>query len=161
MPDWLDLLEQRARWEHRGRTTPGGTDTLVDEAIAEARRHLRPDVLQVLTPEQFAVAVRSAFKAATRPAELASNPLLRSRILPRPATVGELRDLLGREVEELAADPRRARLARVLTVTYLTPAATQEAAAARLSLPFSTYRRHLATALTIVTDRLWEREVGG
>jgi len=68
----------------------------------------------------FAVAVRSAFKAATRPAELASNPLPRSRILPRPATVGELRDLLGREVEELAADPRRARLARVLTVTYLT-----------------------------------------
>jgi predicted DNA-binding protein (UPF0251 family) len=60
----------------------------------------------------------------------------------------------------MEADPRLERFARVLRVTYVTPAATQEAAAARLTLPFSTYRRHLATALTHVTDALWRKELG-
>ena len=49
--------------------------------------------------------------------------------------------------------------ARVLTLTYLTPTRTQEAAAARLSLPFSTYRRHLTTGLREVAQAVWEAEI--
>jgi hypothetical protein len=46
-------------------------------------------------------------------------------------------------------------------VTYLKGAATQEAAANRLGLPFSTYRRHLVTALDRAALWLWERELYG
>ena len=39
-------------------------------------------------------------------------------------------------------------------------APTQEAAAEVLDLPFSTYRRHLAAALSELTDLLWAVEIG-
>jgi hypothetical protein len=39
--------------------------------------------------------------------------------------------------------------------------ATQELAAERLGLPFSTYRYHLAGGLRRVTERLWRRELHG
>jgi hypothetical protein len=37
----------------------------------------------------------------------------------------------------------------------------QEAAAERLGLPFSTYRRHLTTGVERVTGWLWQRELHG
>jgi hypothetical protein len=45
--------------------------------------------------------------------------------------------------------------------TYLRPAATQEAAADALGLPFSTYRGHLARGIERVIDWLWQRELYG
>jgi hypothetical protein len=41
------------------------------------------------------------------------------------------------------------------------PAATQEAAAELLGLPFSTYRGHLTRGVERVCDRLWQRELYG
>jgi hypothetical protein len=38
---------------------------------------------------------------------------------------------------------------------------TQEAAAERLGLPFSTYRRHLGSGIERITAWLWERELRG
>ena len=64
-------------------------------------------------------------------------------------------------VARLRTRPRGEREARVLEVTFFARAATQEAAATRLSLPFSTYRRALASGLTAVLDDLWDRELHG
>ncbi|HWQ11189.1 MAG TPA: hypothetical protein VNL77_00230, partial [Roseiflexaceae bacterium] len=61
----------------------------------------------------------------------------------------------------LRANPRDAKLYRALHRTYFEPALSQEAAAELLSLPFSTYRRHLASGVRRLTDWLWQRELGG
>ena len=60
-----------------------------------------------------------------------------------------------------ASDPRDDKLLRAVERTYLRPAATQEAAAALLGLPFSTYRRHLSQGMARVVSWCWEREVYG
>jgi hypothetical protein len=46
-----------------------------------------------------------------------------------------------------------------LTATFLSGAHTQEAAAERLGLPFSTYRRHLIRGLEVLCSLLWRREI--
>jgi DNA-directed RNA polymerase specialized sigma24 family protein len=43
-----------------------------------------------------------------------------------------------------------------VVATYLTGTPTQQAAARRLGLPFSTYRRHLKEGLQELSDRLWQ-----
>ena len=57
--------------------------------------------------------------------------------------------------------PRDDKLLRAVDRTYLRPAATQEAAAAALGLPFSTYRRHLTQGMTRIVSVLWDQEVYG
>ena len=61
----------------------------------------------------------------------------------------------------LSRHPRDDRLLRAVDRTYLRPAATQEAAAAALSLPFSTYRRHLTAGMRRIVSVLWDMEVYG
>jgi hypothetical protein len=48
-----------------------------------------------------------------------------------------------------------------VATTVFKGAPTQEAAAARLGLPFSTYRRHLTAGIERVTAWLWDRELHG
>jgi hypothetical protein len=48
----------------------------------------------------------------------------------------------------------------VIDRTFVRAAPTQEAAAEVLGLPFSTYRRHLATALDELVELLWAVEIG-
>ena len=60
----------------------------------------------------------------------------------------------------MAREPRGESSGRVLDRTYVHAAPTQEAAAAVLDLPFSTYRRHLARAHERLTDLLWAVEIG-
>jgi hypothetical protein len=148
VPQWLELLESREGLAGA---------RAVQESVDHAQRHLDQARTRALTEPEFAAAVREAFRWATRPDVLARNPLTATRLVPDG---GDLRSVLEAQVAALQRDPRRERLARVLTVTFLTPAATQEAAAARLSLPFSTYRRHLSTALAEVTQALWKQEGG-
>ncbi|MFI9769625.1 hypothetical protein ACIHJG_22540 [Streptomyces sp. NPDC052415] len=50
---------------------------------------------------------------------------------------------------------------RALVTTYLKGAPTQEAAAERLDLPFSTYRRHLTSGVERVAELLWQHELSG
>ena len=63
--------------------------------------------------------------------------------------------------EDICNDWTDEKLYRALDATYLRPAANQEAAAERLGLPFSTYRRHLSTGVERVAAWLWERELHG
>jgi hypothetical protein len=119
--------------------------------------------ITVLSQADFATAVRDALRHWRRPAALANNPLTRVRLV-RDRTGGDrpapevLRELLDEAVAELRHDPRERKLHRVLTATYQHRAASQEAAAEELGLPFSTYRRHLSRGVERVTDHLWQRE---
>jgi hypothetical protein len=61
----------------------------------------------------------------------------------------------------LAQDSRDDKLYRAVEQTYLRRTATQEGAAARLGLPFSTYRRHLSQGVARVVAWCWDREVYG
>jgi hypothetical protein len=147
---WLDLLEEReiaSGWE------PPASD------------ESEPTPLLALSQAEFFDAVRSALKQLHRDSALTENPLLDSRVVRERA--GErpgpdaLRELLDDAVATLRADPRDAKLERALTRTYLRPAATQEAAAEALGLPFSTYRRHLARGVERVAETLWAWELHG
>ncbi|CAM5570781.1 Orc1-like AAA ATPase domain-containing protein OS=Streptomyces fumanus OX=67302 GN=GCM10018772_70070 PE=4 SV=1 [Streptomyces fumanus] len=64
-------------------------------------------------------------------------------------------------MDELRHDAKAERPCRALTVTYLQRVSTQEAAAARLGLPYSTYRRHLAEGHKRLVEHLWHWELGG
>jgi hypothetical protein len=148
---WLELMEPRERGEYAG----GGE---------LAQRHLRPAPLLALSRADFDTHVRDALRAACRPAELAGSPLLRSRLLARPgaeATAADLRAVLERGIAATAANPATARYAAVVEVTHLRRDTTQEAAAARLDLPFSTYRRHLRAGTEALAAVLWEWELHG
>jgi hypothetical protein len=120
--------------------------------------------LVVLSEPEFRTAVRRALRDYTRPDALAGNPLLRSRVVvegPAPSNVDSLRVLLREAAEALRANPRDDKLYRAVHRTYLEPAASQELAAERLGLPFSTYRAHLSAGLQRITAWLWRRELGG
>ena len=98
-----------------------------------------------------------------RPDLLALNPLLRTRLVAThegASGAGGLAELVQAAAASLAADPRSDKPFRALDRTYLRASRTQEAAAAVLGLPFSTYRRHLRQGLEGVVARLWERELG-
>ena len=115
----------------------------------------------VLARPEFDRAVRDVL-ATRRAQDLAGNPLLRSRMVLRRSRgdnrARALRDLVAEVVESLRADPREAKLHRVLVVTFFRDAATREAAARRLDLPLSTYHRHLRAGIERVCDLLWAEE---
>ena len=150
---WLELMEPR--------------ELGVEEGSPElAQRHLRTESYVALSRADFATQVREALRVACRPAELSRSPLLRSRLVEpsggSPPAAADLRAVLERGVAAVGEDPATARWARVLEVTHLRSSpATQEAAAARLNLPFSTYRRHLRAGTEALTDVLWEWEIHG
>ena len=122
----------------------------------------------VLSGAEFSGAIRQALQDFTRSNLLLSNPLLRSRLvtervgsdLKPPERVEALRTLLKETASQLRLNPRDEKLFRALDHTYFHPAATQEAAAEQLDLPFSTYRRHLTAGIQRLTDMLWQQEIG-
>ncbi|MDR7274511.1 AAA family ATPase [Catenuloplanes atrovinosus] len=73
-------------------------------------------------------------------------------------SVEALRELLIDAVDGLREDPQDARLHRVVATTFFHRLPTQVAAAERLGLSFSTYRRHLHRGIERVCERLWQRE---
>ena len=123
-------------------------------------------VLLVLSQPEFAQSVKQGLHDLRQHALLARNPLLRTRLLHDRAGSGEpdvalLEQVLRDAVATLADHPRDDKLLRAVDRTYLRPAATQESAAAALGLPFSTYRRHLATGVERIVSWLWDQEVYG
>ena len=119
-------------------------------------------LLLVLAHLDFHLAVRQALRDLHRPDLLARNPLVRTRLVADAgsADATTLAALIRQAVDALAADPRDDRLHRAVDRTYVRGARTQEAAAAVLGVPFSTYRRHLTRGVDRVVDLLWQRELG-
>ena len=140
----------------------------IERALAEdvtLRPAVADDVL-VLSQADFADAVRQALRDLHRPELLARNPLIRTRLAHDYPRADEpdaeaLEGLLRAAVDALRQHPRDDKLLRAVERTYLRPAPTQEAAAAVLGLPFSTYRRHLSQAVGRIVAWLWDREVYG
>ena len=117
----------------------------------------------VLSRADFDAAVRGALRSWNRPDELAANPLIPARVVAEAGAEpgGALRKVLHETVERLGADPREVKPYRAITMTFMQNTPTQQAAADRLGLPFSTYRRHLTRGLRRVCDLLWQRELLG
>ncbi|HEY1573486.1 MAG TPA: AAA family ATPase [Pseudonocardiaceae bacterium] len=163
MPDlgehaWEGHVEYVLR-AHDWRAVPA--QVWLDRLRPAGAREDRPE-LAVLSREEFTDAVRKALRHLSKHRELAANPLTRSRLLAGRADPGRaLRELLEDSIRELGRDPRAGKPHRALDATYLRGAPTQEAAAERLGLSFTTYRRHLVAGIERICDDLWRREVGG
>ncbi|GGR96885.1 hypothetical protein GCM10010236_59380 [Streptomyces eurythermus] len=121
-----------------------------------------------LTKAEFDAAVRQALRDLHRSDVLRGSALFSSRLSARfgwaaqPDPAEALRQTLVSAVGEVQRDARSGRQHRALAATYLRKAATtQEAAAARLGLPYSTYRRHLAEGYKRLCEVLWHWELGG
>lgn len=129
-----------------------------------------PPPLIVLSEPDFRAAVREALKSYAAPDRLRHNPLLQSRIISEaaggpnaglPERIEALRSLLRTATDPAEATIRRLeRGRRAVWQTYVDAPTTQEDAADRLDLPFSTYRRHLLEGLDAVAGGLWRQEIG-
>jgi hypothetical protein len=146
LEEWLELTADRE------------LGTQADPAAA-------PPPLLVMSQPEFNDAVRAALRDLHDEARLAASPLLRSRLV-RDGAAGEpgvaaLRKMLGQAADALRTDPRREDLYRVVQLTFLRPAPTQERAAGQLHLSFSTYRRYRDRAVSLIAEWLWQRELYG
>ncbi|MGJ5669803.1 ATP-binding protein [Rhodococcus aetherivorans] len=155
---------------HDFRRVPVGAwlERVTERALARGPSPPVPSapVLLVLSQPEFAQSVKQGLHDLRQHALLARNPLLRTRLLHDRDGAGEpdvalLEQVLRDAVATLADHPRDDKLLRAVDRTYLRPAATQESAAAALGLPFSTYRRHLATGVERIVSWLWDQEVYG
>ncbi|KIF75401.1 hypothetical protein QR77_18850 [Streptomyces sp. 150FB] len=135
-----------------------------------------PSDLAVLSREEFGDAVRAVLRAWRRPDVIAASPLLRSRLVtdrmrggerPGPGgpadgpLAGALREAVVDAVDALGRDPRAEPLHRAVTTAYFRGVPTREAAAERLGVPLSTFRRHVARAVDRVIGYLWQQELSG
>jgi TolB-like protein len=116
----------------------------------------------LLTRSDFEAAVREALRHYVRVDLLTPNALLQTRLLAPSgggaATPQAIKALLLQAAETLFASERDRRLYRVLEVTFFNPAPKREAAAERLGMSFSTYRRHLSMSVDRLIDWLWQQE---
>lgn len=154
--------------DFRTRPVDAMIDLWVERSLAQdASLQVAPGPqAQVLSQAEFTDAVRQALRDLHRGDLLARNPLLGTRLLQEAAGTDEpdtdtLVALVSEAIGTLEQHPRDDKLLRAIGGTYLDPAPTQEAAAARLGLPFSTYRRHLTQGIERVVSWLWDREVYG
>jgi hypothetical protein len=121
--------------------------------------------LVVLAQTEFVEAVRQALRDYTYLDRLATNPLMRARLvadtIEQAASPATLQALLREAVAALMANPKDLKFHRAIWHTYIEPAPTQERAAELLGLPFNTYRYHLAQGIERITNWLWQRELNG
>jgi hypothetical protein len=143
-------------------------DLWVERALAQDPTLAPPDREHplILGEDDFAEAVREALRHLHRPDLLGLNRLARTRLVPAQergteAATDRLVTLIDEGVDQLRLHPRDEKLVRAIDRTYLRPAANQEAAAEALSLPFSTYRRHLTDGVARLTEWLWRQELAG
>ncbi|MEU8239421.1 AAA family ATPase [Actinoplanes missouriensis] len=112
------------------------------------------------TRDSFDQAVREALQIWRTPRAFAVTQLLTARLVADSRDqVTELRDLITSAVDELGRNPRSIKAKEALVATYFSGAPTQEAAARRAGMSFSTYRRHLRQGLDALSDILWNREL--
>jgi hypothetical protein len=145
---------------HDWRAVPAGA--WLDRLLSAGALVKHEPALAVLSQEEFTDAIRKALRHLSKHGELAANPLTRSRLLAgRADPVRALRELIEEAIRDLGRDPRAGKPHRALDVTYLRGAPTQEAAAERLGLSFTTYRRHLMAGIERICEDLWRRELNG
>lgn len=149
------------------------------ELLAEREKGFNPQAVQpprkqsteviALDEDGFAEALRDALKLKSRSLPPRGNPLLASRLVMARsgAAAGEmervavLNSVIADVAQTLEQSPRDIKLYRAFYHTYIKPAASQEAAAELIDVPFSSYRRHLQTAIERITDIMWIKEIGG
>ncbi|WP_199304189.1 hypothetical protein [Microcoleus sp. FACHB-1515] len=170
--DFIVGSQRYGVYGHDWRVTPPDVwqELLAQREIAASQAALPAQVtepLVVLSQSDFAIAVKTALGQLAQPDMLAQSPLLRSRLVVEQSVKADkservvaLQNLLRSAIESLQSSPREAKLYRALDHSYLQPAPTQEKAAERLDLPFSTFRRHLKAGITRVTEILWFQETG-
>jgi TolB-like protein len=116
----------------------------------------------VLARPEFDSAVKDALRYFTRADLLATNKLLDAHVMRQrgPAFAGAhgLRTMLTETAETLFSNARDEKIHRVLKLTYFDPEPKQEAAADRLGLSFSTFRRYLGTGVGRLVEFLWRLE---
>jgi hypothetical protein len=131
-------------------------------ASALTRSDAQARTSDMLTRAEFDAAVRDALRHHARTDLMIGNPLVHTRIATLrgagPANVAPVQQMLTEAASAIFASARDQKLLRVLELTYFTPAPKQEAAAERLGLPFSTYRRHLTSGIERITEWLWRQE---
>jgi adenylate cyclase len=131
-------------WQARDRLTRHDTDVMT------------------LSRSEFQEAVKTALRCHARADLLSGNPLLNARIVGRsgagPDGAEALKSLLADTAKTLFAGDRDQKLYRVIDLTWFNPETKQEAAAQKLGLSFSTYRRNLTAATDRLTEWLWRRE---
>jgi hypothetical protein len=158
-----DGVRMRPYLRHALRTELRWRDPARDAAVRARIEGSGP--VEPLARDAFETAVRDALRSWRRPDLLAQNPLAHSRMVTTTDAhadrVEALRTVLGNAVAAMGEDPRESKAHRALTATYLGTAPTQEVAAERLGLPFSTYRRHLGRGLEVLNNLLWRRETQG
>jgi len=118
-----------------------------------------------LDRRSFGAALQHALENFTRSDQLQGSALLRSRWArhgagAEPPSPQVLRRLIREAVTAMTEHPRDARLARALEAAFLHPAPSREAAAERIDVPFSTFRRHLAKGIERLEEILWSSESG-
>ncbi len=122
-----------------------------------------PSALVLLSEQEFRREVRQALRDFHKSDALARNPLCRCRLVADcdgHDAVDTLRALLRDTTEQLASGDRTRRWRDAIHHTWLAPERSQEAVAERLDIPFSTYRRHLASGVDRIAGELWHRELG-
>ncbi len=110
---------------------------------------------------EFDTALQDVLRFWHRPQAMSGNPLLASRLVIG-ADLEQRQTALRRRIsgilDQMAADPHTARGADAVRATFLGREGTQRGAAARLGVPFGTYRRHLKAGLEFLCDLLWQLE---
>ncbi|HEX2078764.1 MAG TPA: ATP-binding protein [Longimicrobium sp.] len=153
---WLDVL---ARRELDPAASPTPADALPPAIVPAA----------ALDEGAFREAVQDALRCFTRPRELRASPLLNARIVLAQAgaestdaeRVPVLQSLLRRAADTLRVSPRQEKWADALRYAYFEPLSSQERAAQRLYVSFSTFRRHLKSAVDHVAETMWQWEARG
>ncbi len=164
---WLALMADRETSDDLASDSapdsPGHPAPALEAAPAPPIRPAAPPPDEALDETAFAAAVRGALHSLTSPAALAASPLTRTPLVRYRVPVGAsaadrgaaLRALLIEAIAPLQANPRDARLYQALYHTYIVPAGSQEQAAERADVPFSTFRRHLKDGIERLTAELW------
>jgi hypothetical protein len=121
--------------------------------------------MRVLSEGEFTDAVYTALKDYHSDKKLEANPLLSSRLvlnttasIPTHERVNALKEKMDIALKKIEASPRYENFHRLLYRTFINPVGSQEQAAEFLTLPFSTYRRHLKKSVMLVSDILRREE---
>ena len=155
--DWR--VEPAATW------MSGSRATRCRSIRSATRRHAARTPPYAARGPEFADAVRQALRDYTRPDRLATNPLLRSRLVVDAAgpkrSAAALQSAAPRRDRHPDGQPqgRRSSTAPSGTPTSSRPRPRKQAAEL-LDLPFNTYRYQLANGIERVTEYLRQQERG-